>query len=371
MSKVMNLEKLGNFRLKRILLEYDSPFIFTCVNEKNKTMLFIENDYSEEEESWVSIFISDDNLYNLLSQKTSIQETFINLDTHTYYLIKHNLISDVFTYQKLKSFPEGILNSGNDFLPVVYNNEEALLMESLKEVFNENLMPAMDLHFNKFTGKHSLPIEFLINVLTDVKKVYNGIIRVKSNSLEVEPCPGSLVLRFKSIIPDKTIDKNTSAYAFKTIENILLSSDPEDVKSVLLENPRIISPLKSLYSTLAKNNRDFEIATITEDITPVGYKTISSKNVSDFYSNLKNKKISDSKEIKRIGVMEGFDNVRWSFSFRDNFGKLYKGKISPEINEKNPKIKDEFEVILVETTEVDLENAKDKKTHVLKHISHI
>ena len=371
MSKVMDLNNLGKFRLDRILVQYDSPFIFTCVNEKNKMLLFVEEDYDDTKEVWISIFIDEQGLYELLSKNKSIQETFINTDVHQYFRIEHIFSSDSYVLTKKDSLPQGILNSGRDYINISTEQEEKELIQGLIKTYNETQMPAMDLHFNKYTRSHSLPVEFIINVLQDFKKIFNGIVRVKSKSLEVEPCPGSLVLRFKAVNPDKTIDKNTSSYAFKAIGDILSSNDPENVKSILIENPRIIAPLKSFYSTLAKSNRDFEIAAITDEERPLKYKTIFNSNVNKFYSGLKDKKLSESHPFESKGVLEGFCNIKSTFSFISENGDVIKGKISKDINDKKPKIQDVFVASMTETVEIDLENAKEKKTYVLNNLEHI
>ena len=371
MSNIMDLNKLGKFRLDRILVQYDSPFIFTCLNESNKMMLFVEDNYDSDEESWISIFIDDNRLYDLLSGVKSIQETFISVDVHNYYKIRHTFETDTYTYVKEKSFPEGILSSGKDYIRFNNEQEEKALIRGLNDIYDKTLMPAMDMHFNKYSNSHSLPVEFLINVLDNVKKIFNGIIRVKSKSLEVEPCVGSFVLRFKAVNPDKTIEKNTSTYAFRTIGNILLSDNPETVKDALIQNPRIIAPLKSLYSSLQKYNRDFEIATVSDEEHPFAYRTISCTTISSFYNELKNKKLTQSYELTKEGIMEGFNNIKSTFSLILDDGVIINGKISKDINEKNPKIRDHFSVILRVDVELDLENAKDKKTYTLLHIRHI
>lgn len=369
MSKVMKLGKIGEFRLQRVLLQYDSPFIFTCVNEKNRMMIFAEDHYNDLEESWVSIFINDNQLYELLSGKKSIQETFINCDVHDYYLIKHTFNNDSYEYLKIKSFPDNILSPGRDFLKFDYKEEQGLI-NSLNKSYEDNLMPTMDFHFNKFSRSHSISVEFLINVLDKVKKVFNGIVRAKANTLEVEPCAGSVVLRFRAVQPDKTIDKNTSSYAFESIERILKSESPEEVSDVLIENPRILIPLKSLYLSLSKMKRDFEIAAVTDFKKASKYTQISNKTISMFYEKFKNTEFTSSEDKMLTGFLEGFDNIRHSFSFKSENGTIYKGKISKDINENNPKIQDRYFVTIVETTVHDIENAKEKKVYTLKRLEH-
>lgn len=371
MNKEMDLGKLGKYTLDQILVEYDYPFIFTCKNEKFKTMLFVEENYTDEYESWISIFVNDDDLYNLLSSRKSIQKTFININIDRYYKIIHQFSTDSYEVSRLSSFPEGILGKDEYFLNFYDEKHAEKLINSSYELFNENLMPVMDVHFNPYTNSHSIGVSFLVNFLENVKKVYNGIVRCRKDTLNVMPCGGSFVLRFQSAVPDKTISKNTSEYAFNSIQSIFLSSDLEEVKDLFIKNPRIYHPVKDLYDTLAKENRDFEILTISGAEQVKKYKKVSSDYVSKFKESLKNSVVSSTEETKMSGFLEGFDNVRSTFTLITENGDIIKGKLSKSLNDRKPKIKDKFEALIEVTKELDLENGKEKPFYKMLEIKPI
>lgn len=333
--KTINLGKLGNFRLERVLVKIDYPVLFLCQNEKGKLLLFVEKDNDDLHEEWVAIRVNEETINRMYRKEISIQKAFINTDVEKYYLINHSYSDDSYSYITTKCLPDDVLNEGDDYIPVIDNSEA--ILKSAKYVTSLTNSPVLDLHLNPYSHKHSIKASLLAFISNKVVSMFNSSTFKNKDDLMVEFEPGSFVLRFYSKSMDSLIPENSSIAAFKTISNILGASNIEDVSKEVIANPKLINPTRELINKLSKEKEDFDLF-ITDNNTnenPIT-KRVDINHLSEINTKLKKYTLKEKERIVKSGILLSYDSVRKAFKFKiDDDNVILVGSWSKEFEDKN------------------------------------
>ncbi len=332
--KTINLGKLGNLRIERVLVKIDYPVLFLCQNEKGKLFLFVEKESDEHHEQWVVINVNDDTINKMCRGELSIQKAFINVNVDKYFVVNHDYNNDSYSYTISKSMPAEVLTEGDDFVPILDNSES--ILESAKYLTLKADSPVLDFHLNPYSHKHSIKASLLAFVSNKVVSMFNSSTYKKKDDLMVEFEPGSFVLRFYSKSLDSLIPENSSISAFKTIANILSANNIDDISKEMVSNPKLINPARELINKLSKEKEDFDLF-ITDNSTleePLK-KRVNIDHLAEINARIKKYTLQEKERIVKIGALRSYDSVTKTFKFEiEDNNVLVKGNWAKEFVDK-------------------------------------
>lgn len=365
MSNVMRIEKLGDYKLLRVLDSFDYARIFVCKNEKDKLLLFAEMDTNDTFEKWVAVDIKHDTFNELLYGRLSVQRAFINTDVRKYYIITHSFETDDYVLSLANRMPEDVISEDDFFVGIDEEKEQQEIITSAINAFKKSDSPVFDLHFNPYTVDHSLPLGFLAILLENIRRIYNLITKTRRDVLRAEPIPASMLIRIQSVEPQKIIAKNSPSFAFNTIAKIMTSETTESLTDEFKENPYILKSSKELVNCLVKENKNFEVM-LTESVTEKPeVKNVEIKALQKLNTELKSYSVSTDEEEETDGILDGYDTQRKTFSFMFDSGTQIKGKLDKDFLIEEHTVLNRYCAKIRTTKVFDTENAKSKNTYTL------
>lgn len=186
----MNLEKIlsernknHSFRMERIILEDRYPILFTCKKDK-RVFIFICHSVNADSIQWIASETSYQNIINMLSDKITLRDAFLNI-SETKYMLK-------FDGRELQCIKCNKYEIPSEFLPTAdeymeadkgeFDEEIAFFKNMMKICENNHVFAIKDVSRILFPVKCSEVLDVIYNItpyevqsLSSIKSLINKI----------------------------------------------------------------------------------------------------------------------------------------------------------------------------------------------------
>lgn len=109
------LNNIGELRLEQILVEFDIPELFICVDNMRNRYAVLCTDISNASIEYIIIKITSENLVHMLEKKITMRKFFLNGSDNRVWYVKSvgNIDNDEIESGELESVPENFLPRDN------------------------------------------------------------------------------------------------------------------------------------------------------------------------------------------------------------------------------------------------------------------
>ncbi|MDR0985401.1 MAG: hypothetical protein LBL60_00435 [Mycoplasmataceae bacterium] len=373
MNNTFYIKDLGSLVLDDILMEYDHPIIFTCIDGVKTKYLFYEINSSQHYE-WIVVRVSDKRCYEIKTNKISIQKAFKNSEIENEFY-KISVKDNKWTKENINSLNNSWFSDNETFIGKSIDNVDDNKWLQTVDV-NKSIV---DLKYNTNTNKHDIDTKTFEKVIHNA----NDFFSIWPNQ-NVNACtlPGSCIIRFTFDSTSSLFDDADEDPAFNVINKVFDNINDNKIE------------FNDIFDDTDKKNdeknyvkvKDF-LNCINETKPLITYRNkklakVNRINVQDSVYKINNfvKKIDFKiEEIKKnISTIEkeydgyfiGFSFKNKSFDFASNNEKIH-GDIDENLSELNVKVSDvksnQYKIKL----NVSTNSISGKKTNILKSIEEL
>lgn len=389
MNPYFRIDKFGNLYTKEIYIEGDVPVFFSCTDEDGLLYFVSASVQTKEYVSWIATEVSEDRICDVLNDRISLKNIYVNSEKNRIYFIKRQFHSGVTTFdlfqrdqidsdllpsdeplelcdeEKLSYLPSGKLNI-SEFASQQYSSISKIHLENDSICFN-HAVPA-GLFGELITDLQELKASLLLTTREVAGRVTQKL-KKSTQEYMIAVNPGSfevLLQSEQSVVLDSSLER-----IYSTLDKLLsFNEDNDDFRNFLETiNITVIKKYKSVLDDLISLGQKLQIDTTFPPISGEAKQFSTSLTRSDIAVRrqlLEKLIINEDQPVQFRGELAGIDAIKrtFSFTFLDTKEPI-SGKITRELAEAVMNHEDLYQIPSIGTlflTETTLTDVNEKNT---------